>query len=115
MTELSNISPFCRRLLANMSPDIAKSLNAAQLAEIQAAIEIGERRDHPVDIRFSLPLIWRRFAIVLLVTPERRSPERRTRDRAKHLLWSFGNAVVYALFVLATIPIVIGTIRMLLT
>ena len=88
---------------------------ASQLAEIEAAIKIGERQDHPVDIRFSLPLIWRRFAIVLLVVPERRSPERRTRDRAKHLLWTFGNAVVYIMFLLATIPVVIGAVRMMLT
>ncbi len=115
MTELTNISPFCRRLLANMSPDIAKSLTASQLAEIEAAIKIGKRQDQPVDIRFSLPLIWRRFAIVLLVVPERRSPERRARDRAKHLLWTFGNAIVYIMFLLATIPVVIGAVRMMLT
>ena len=114
MTEPRTISPYCQRLLARMSPDIAQSLTEAQLAEIEAAIENGERPDHPVDIRFSLPLIWRRFAIVLLVVPERRSPERRARDRAKHLLWTAGNVVMYAMFAIATIPIVIGAVRMLL-
>ena len=115
MTELKSISPFCRRLLANMPPDVANSFTESQLTMIEEAIESGERRNYAVDIRLSVPLFWRRYHFVLLAGPERRSEERRARDRANRLVWRFGNCVVFALFLLLLIPAVIGAIRMILT
>ncbi len=113
MTEFKSISPLCRRVLANLPADAANSLTHLQLAMMEGAIESGERRNYPVDIRLSVPLFWRRYHFVLLAGPERRSAERRALDRAKRLLWRFGNCVVFALFLLLLIPAVIGAIRII--
>ncbi len=114
MTEFRNISPFCRHLLANMPPDVASSFTDAQLSYVEQAIENRPPRDHPVDIRLSIPLFSRRFYLVFLFGREIRSPARRERERARRLLWTFGNVVTFALFLLLLLPTVIGAARLIL-
>ena len=46
---------------------------------------------HPVDIRLSLPLLFKRFYFVVLGGPERRSAERRKTERARRPLLKLAN------------------------
>ncbi len=52
---------------------------------------------HPVNIRFTIPLLFRDYYMTLLIGPERRSKERRAMERQKHPLFTFGNVIVYLL------------------
>ncbi len=97
-----------------MPPDVASSFTDAQLSYVEEAIENRPPRDHPVDIRFSIPLFSQRFYLVFLFGREIRSAARRERDRAKRLLWTFGNVVTFILFLLLLIPTVIGAARLIL-
>ncbi len=52
---------------------------------------------HPVNIRFTIPLLFRSYYITIVVGPERRSEERRASERQKHPLFTLGNVIVYLL------------------
>ena len=52
---------------------------------------------HPVNIRFTIPLLFRSYYITIVVGPERRSKERRAIERQKHPLFTLGNGIVYLL------------------
>ena len=52
---------------------------------------------HPVNIRFTIPLLFRSYYITVLIGPERRSKERRVIERRKHPLFTLGNVIVYLL------------------
>ena len=52
---------------------------------------------HPVNIRITIPLLFRNYYMTLLIGPERRSPERRAIERQKHPLLTFGNGIIYLL------------------
>ncbi len=47
--------------------------------------------DHPVNIRFSIPLPFSRFYVTLVMGRERRNPQRRVRDSTQHPLRTNGN------------------------
>jgi hypothetical protein len=65
------------RLLANMPADIAHSFSDRQLEGLQAALVASTRKRHPIDLRWSIPVLMRRFYLVLLVGEEERSKARR--------------------------------------
>ncbi len=50
---------------------------------------------HPVNIRFTVPLLIRSYYVTIVVGPERRSRERRAVERKKHPLLTFWNVIVY--------------------
>ncbi len=52
--------------------------------------------DHPVNIRFSIPLLFGRYYVTLVAGKERRSGERLAGERKKHPLMKLGNIVVMA-------------------
>ncbi len=52
---------------------------------------------HPVNIRFTIPLLFRSYYITIVVGPERRSEDRRASERQKHPLFTLGNVIVYFL------------------
>ena len=104
---------FRRWLLDSVPSDVAKSFTETQLAAIEHAIEDRSRRHPPVDIRLSVPFIWRRFFFVFLAGPERRSPERLSRERVKHAFWTVANVCTVAFLMLFLIPAVIGMIHMI--
>lgn len=49
--------------------------------------------DHPVNIRLSIPLPFRRFYITVVAGPERRGRERLEAERDRHPLCKLGNIV----------------------
>ena len=71
MNKIAGYPTFRRRLLANMPEGVASSFTELQLAMIERALDGGKWRDHPVDIRLSIPVLWRRCYLVILAGPER--------------------------------------------
>ncbi len=52
--------------------------------------------NHPVNVRFSLPLTLGRYYVTIVAGTERRSGERLASERKKHPLIKLGNLVVIA-------------------
>ncbi len=51
--------------------------------------------DHPVNLRFSIPLPFGRYYVTLAAGNERRGTERLASERRKHPLLTFGNVAVF--------------------
>ena len=51
--------------------------------------------DHPVNLRFSIPLPFGRYYVTLVAGKERRGAERLASERRKHPLLTFGNLAVF--------------------
>ncbi|ASC74337.1 hypothetical protein XM38_053130 [Halomicronema hongdechloris C2206] len=98
------------RLLARVPPRVAASFAPEQLEAIQKALEPRPWQRHPVDIRLSIPLLWRRFYLVLIAGEEQRSQERRSKDRTLNPLWTPANLIIVSIItgtgVLAMIALV---------
>ena len=56
---------------------------------------------HPVNIRLTIPLLFRNYYVTIVGGPERRSRERRISERKKNPLLVLGNIVVF--FVTGTV------------
>jgi len=79
------------QLLANMPPQVSFSFTAEQRSALaNAARHCGWGR-HQTDIRLSIPLLFRRYYLVLLAGEERRSNQRRQQDRSAHPFITGGN------------------------
>ena len=50
--------------------------------------------DHPINLRLSIPLPFKRYYVTLVAGEERRSPERRAEERQKHPIRTTGNLAV---------------------
>ncbi len=83
--------------------------------ESSASVASGARwsgRDHPLNIRVSLPLLFGRYYVVVLAGKERRGAERRKEERQKHPLWTAANTIFlfaagFIMGVLAFLPLLI--------
>lgn len=82
--------PALDDFLTNIPPYIAATFTRNQLEAIAAALEKRKWQRHPVDIRLSLPCLWKRFYVVFIAGEERRSPDRR---KAEVPLWTPANIV----------------------
>ena len=72
-------------------------LAAPQTGAPSAGASQSRWESHPVNIRFTIPLLFRSYYITVLIGPERRSKERRAIERQKHPLFTLGNVIVYLL------------------
>ena len=84
-------SRFLETLWNRIPEDARESFTEAQCAILADAARQCRFNTHPVDIRFSLPLLFKRFYIVVLSGPERRNAERRTIEREKLPLLKLAN------------------------
>ncbi len=89
---------FFGRLFSKLPSDVARSFNDAQLMAVAYAFGTRRWRDHAVDMRMLIPLFGRSYYLVLLAGAERRSRDRRLRDRLLYPLISLGNGMVAAVF-----------------
>jgi hypothetical protein len=96
-----------------MPEDAANSFTDTQLAIIERALDCGRRQIHPVNLRLSIPLLWRRFYLVLLAGPEPRSAERRRSERINRHLRAIANSVVFAVFLVLLIPATVGSAHLI--
>jgi hypothetical protein len=90
---MSSANKAFERFLKSLPPDVVASFNSNQLKAMSSAIR-QDAHQHPVDLRVSIPFFWKRFYLVLLIGPERRTAERLKVDRQNHPVWTVGNASV---------------------
>ncbi|MEM9817949.1 MAG: hypothetical protein AAF827_16300, partial [Cyanobacteria bacterium P01_D01_bin.6] len=69
-------NPALERFLRRLPEDIANSFTTEQLQALQGALQSTHWRQHPVDIRLTIPVLWKRFYFVLIAGPDRRSKRR---------------------------------------
>ena len=99
--------PFLEEFFQRIPDKTARTFTRDQLIAIKMAFGARSWGVHSIDLRLSLPLLWRRFYLVLLMGPERRSPKRRRAERKRHPLATLGNVYVALLF-LAIIAVPLG-------
>ena len=97
-------SGLYRQLFANLTPQVRESFTQEQRSALaDAARRCGWGR-HPTDIRLSIPLLFRRYYLVLLAGQERRSNHRLRQDRNEYPVMTVGNLLfLSAAVTLATI------------
>ena len=99
---------FIARFLASVPADVAPTFSQAQLLAIKDFV-IGDRgRRQAVDIRWTIPLIWFRFFIVVLAGPERRSAERMAAERAARPILTWSNVIVIVVFLVMLMTSLVG-------
>ncbi len=84
------------RLMRWIEPRIRETLTPEQEAAIRAAAERNPWQGHPVDIRFTLPLLFGRYYVTLVAGRERRSSSRLAAERQAHPLILMGNVMFIA-------------------
>ncbi len=89
---------YIARFLASVPADVAPTFSQAQLLAIKDFVIDDRGRRQAVDIRWTIPLIWFRFFIVVLAGSERRSPARRAADRAARPILTWSNILVILIF-----------------
>lgn len=99
-------SRFLETLWNRIPEDARESFTEAQRAILADAARQCLFNTHPVDIRFSLPLLFKRFYFVVLGGAERRSAERRTMERQRLPLLKLAN--LFFLVGLAAIGTLVG-------
>jgi len=92
--------PFLERFFSRIPRQVAASFTDDQLLAVKTAFAHQWGGSHSVDLRFSLPLPLRRWYVVLILGPERRSPQRRRHDRERHPLASLAHALFAGAFAL---------------
>lgn len=87
------------RFLNRLPEDVAASFTTEQLSAMQAALQFTQWRRHPVDLRMTIPLLWKRFYVVLVAGPERRSKQRLKAERSRNPIWTLGNVGFVLVFI----------------
>ncbi len=98
-------------ILDRLPPDVLGSLSAEQRAAIAVASGDWKNGFHRVNIRFTLPLLPKRWYVTVLGGPERRTVERRRIERARNPLRTAGNMAF--IFVTALIFYGVGAAALL--
>lgn len=81
------------RFLKRLPDDIANSFTIEQLQAMQTGLQATQWRRHPVDIRMTIPVLWKKFYFVLVAGPEKRSKIRRASDRVQQPIWTLANVL----------------------
>ncbi len=50
--------------------------------------------DHPINLRLSIPLLFKRYYVTILAGEERRSPDRLATERRRHPIKTTGNVII---------------------
>jgi hypothetical protein len=91
MSELTATSSI-DRVFENLPGDIRQDLSDVHRGALAEAMEkSGWRRDHTVNIRLSIPLLFTRIFVTVIAGTELREPDRRLDEKSSHPLRTFGN------------------------
>jgi hypothetical protein len=95
------------QFLAHVPPQTAETFTDAQVEALKQACSQLNWKKHPVDLRFSVPVLFNRFYLVILAGPERRSRKRLQTEAHKYPVWTATNtiaiATVFCLLLLSTL------------
>lgn len=78
-------------LLDRVPPEVAETFTAEQRAALWNAAKPISWRRHPINLRLSFPLLGARYFITVVGGVEKRSTERRLRERRMFPLRTAGN------------------------
>lgn len=92
--------PFLRRFYERIPANMVPTFSDGQLDAIKRAFGSRTYGAHSVDIRLSIPFVSRSYYVVLLAGRERRSPRRIAWERRLRPLWTFGNSLIVAVFLI---------------
>ena len=87
-------------ILSRMSKSERLAFNESQIESLKQACAKLRWKDHPVDIRMSIPLLIARYYVVFLAGREQRGAARRRDERERHPFWRWGNVIFVASSVL---------------
>ena len=100
------------RFLKRFPEDVKNSFTVEQLQAMQTALQATQWRRHPVDIRLTIPFLWKKFYFVLVAGPEQRSKQRRIADRSLNPIWTFKNLLFVMVMVVLGILISLGLFQL---
>jgi len=78
-----------------------KEFTQAQLTALRDAARRYRWGPHPVDLRWSLPLLFKRFYLVVLAGPERRGESRRMEEHRRNPRATLANLATLAVLAMA--------------
>jgi hypothetical protein len=99
------LDEFAGQFFQRIQPEVANTFTKPQLTALKSIFGGSSWRRHPIDYRHSVPLVRRRYYLVVVAGQECRSPQRRHTERQRHPLWTLNNSVVMAI---AAFPIFFG-------
>ncbi|WP_427160855.1 hypothetical protein ACQFX9_04295 [Aliinostoc sp. HNIBRCY26] len=96
MSNLQQVDPVFQELFDQMQPEVKQSFTIEQMAAVTRAFGYNAwTSNHPLDLRFTLPIPGLRFYMVLIGGPERRSKERLQEGKVLHPLWTTSNILFF--------------------
>ena len=100
LTDRAGLAPAGRglyeALLRGLPEACLKDFTQARFGALQDAASGGKWDRHPVDLRWSLPLLFERWCQVVLAGPERRGDLRRLEERSRKPAVTLANAAFLA-------------------
>ncbi len=89
--------PTKERLSAVDPQDASGSLGEPGIANRKASSAVPWESDHPINLRLSIPLLFKRYYVTIVAGEEHRGSERLTAERRKHPLVTRGNLLFFVL------------------
>ncbi len=89
--------PTKERLSAVELQDASDSLGEPGIANRKTSSAVPWESDHPINLRLSIPLLFKRYYVTIVAGEEHRGSERLSAERRKHPLVSRGNLVFFTL------------------
>jgi hypothetical protein len=95
-------------LIDRLPPEILETFTPDQRAALWSAAKPSTWHSHPVDIRFTLPLVGLKVFLTVVSGAERRGRSRRVRDAWLHPVFTPVNTLF--LIVLIALSVALGTV-----
>lgn len=114
MSKSPNAESLFNQVFARIPPETASTFTPEQIEALKQGFSKLTWKQHTIDFRFSIPFPLRRFYLVILAGPERRSKQRLQAERLNHRIWTTGNIIAIAVFATLLIPSLFATIQILL-
>lgn len=92
------LSPKTERLLKEIPQVVLDSFTPEQKSAVVKALGINRWRQHPIDIRRTIPFPGGPYYIALVLGRESRNPERLVQMRGKHPLYTVANTTFSIIF-----------------
>ncbi len=89
--------PTEERLSAVEPQGASGSLGEPGIANRKTSGAVPWESDHPINLRLSIPLLFKRYYVTIVVGEERRRPKRLSAERRKHPVVTRGNLFFFAL------------------
>ena len=83
------------RFIRTVPPEVANTFSEQQLDAILHFLDSLFWKRHPIDLRTSVPFLFKRFYIVLIAGSEKRSPQRLRDERDQTPIWTTANILLF--------------------